>query len=149
MRKTLISLGLVVLALSITSLAAPASLFGIATLDTPFAVAGIVAVLSAMVFTSGPFANIDFRPVFGAAAVAAFILLVVSFASPTLWGERSTYIPVMDLFVTLESAVVLGLAALEHKVRATSLVALVLVVGQLLANKFRTSHALRSPYNYF
>lgn len=143
MQKALFFIGLPLLALGILRFAAPQVLFRFAGLDPAFAILAMAVGGSVLLLTSPLWQHIDFRPLFAVAAAGCISLAMICLNTPTLWGLRSTYLSLMDVFVSLEGGVMLGLAALEKKADALSIVTSLMITAQLLHSRRRTRTALR------
>ena len=137
MRKNLLLLSSPLLLLGALRILAPQTLFRFAGLDSPFGLLALAIASGVLLLTSHWWERIDFRRIFGLAAAICLVLTIALVNSPTLWGLRSTYLSLLDIFVILDSGLLFALAALEEKDESLPAFAAAAVYTQLLMRRWR------------
>ncbi len=138
MRKVVIQLSQILLMVCVARIVAPGFTLNLMNVDFSFAVAGSLVALGLILFTAPSWDHVDFSHLFWPLAIASFGIFFIGLTEPTLWGERTTYISVSDLFVALESGVVLSLAALQKKQDALPIFTFMLLATQLFGRRLRS-----------
>lgn len=137
MRKVVVQLSQILLAVCVARIVAPGLVLNLMGLDFSFAAFGSLVALGLIAFTAPSWDHVDFSHLLWPLAIASFGMFAIGLSEPTLWGERATYIPVSDLFVVLESGVVLSLAALQKKQDALPVFTFVLLTIELFGRRLR------------
>ena len=137
MRKLIVQWSLLLLSLGLLRIIAPPLLFSFAGMEFPFAIIASIVGLCAIVFTSSVWETIDFRPLFRIGAIASFIFFFICLFSPTFGSLRHTYVTMLDMFVLLESGIILGMASLQQKEDAMSVFTIIPLTIQLMIKQYR------------
>jgi len=137
MRRLIVQWSVLLLSLGLLRIIVPPVLFSFAGMEFPFAILASVVGLSAIVFTSDAWENIDFRPLFRILALLCFAFFALCLFSPTFGPLRHTYVTLLDMFVLIESGVVLGLASLQQREEALSVFMIVPLTIQLMIQHYR------------
>ena len=132
MRRAVLILGTFLLSIGTLRLAAPGIFLHLMALDPIVALLGIVAG-AAVILNGTSYARfIDLRFVFRVVGITLLAAVIYGVNSPTFGDMRDTYVPVGDLFVALESGIVMLLLAAEKNEEAvTPLVYLTLAATYL------------------
>lgn len=140
MRKHVWQWSILLLSICLLRILAPSLMLRFAGIDFTFAVFGSFVALLAIVLTSRSWGYIDFQPVFAIGALASLALFLICLYSPTLGSIRHTYVSLTDIFIALESSVILGFAALHPtKEDALPVLTAAALTVQLLHRRLRTA----------
>lgn len=143
MRKHIVQWSALLLSLSLLRIIAPPVMFSFGGMDFSFAVFGSLVGLGALIFTSHAWTHIDFRPLFGLGALLSFSAFLLCLYSPTFGSLRQTYVSLLDMFILLESAIILGFASLQQKEEALSVFTAIPLALQLIARRIRSAEPSR------
>jgi len=145
MRRQITLWSLFLLSICMVRIALPSIALTFAGFELIFAIIGGLIALTTIALTHF-FENIDFRPLFAFGAVASFCFFVLCLYYPTLGGLRHTYLSAMDLFVVLESSLILGAAAIEEKTEALPVFTAINLTSQLLSRRLRSEPGSRGVH---
>lgn len=144
MRKHIVQWSVLLLSIGLLRIVAPPVIFSLGGVDLSFAVFASFVGLLTLMSTSHMWSHLDFRPIFRVGALVSFGAFVLCLYTPTLGSLRETYVSFLDLFIMLESALVLGYASLQEKQDALSVLTAVPLAAQLVVRRFR-SHSGSRP----
>ena len=85
-------------------------------LDGPIALFAIGFGLLAFGIWYGPLKSLAGSPLLRSFGITLLCIGITSVLSPTLLGLRNTYLPIADMFVVIESGIILQLIGLEPKI---------------------------------
>ena len=114
MRKGTVFLGTFLIAIGALRLVAPLLFGHFVALDPLVALLAVGVGALGLVNGSNYLLLVDLRVAFKALGATLLLTALLGINSPTFGNIRQTYIPIMDLFVVLESSIVLFLLASEE-----------------------------------
>jgi hypothetical protein len=148
MRKTILLISTCLLSIGALRLLSPAVTTQFMALDP--VIAGLAVGVAGLALANHPsrYRLVDFRFIFKALGSALLVATFYGLNSPTFGDLRQTYVPVADLFIMVESGIVMLLLAAEEADEALSpLIYLSLLMtylhrrlGARLAPPLTTSH---------
>lgn len=139
------TVGALIALIGVTKILMPTLTGQFFALDTPVALVALAIVAVAYGVWYGPLRFLSGSSVAGLMGLVVLALGASCIASPTLLGLRGTYLPAADIFLLLESGIVLQMIGLEKKHPETlSPLVVVSVISQLLIRRF--SHSSRPAH---
>lgn len=115
----------------------PNQLLQLFSLDPLIAIISLVTAFIALGVWYGPLNFLSGSVFVRFMGLAVFIAGLAAIYSPTLLGSRQTYLPIADIFLFLESGVVLQLIGLERKAaNALSPLMVIGILGTIVARRF-------------
>ncbi len=114
MRRGTVCLGTFLVLIGVLRLGAPLLLGHFMALDSIVALLAVGVGVLALVNGLSYVQLFDLRVAFKALGVTLLLCVLIGINSPTFGDIRQTYIPIMDLFVILESSIVMFLLASEE-----------------------------------
>lgn len=142
MNKTGLMLIGIVAIIGITKILYPASIMPLFTLDAVVAMFAVLAAVIAYGIWFGPLRFLSGSYILGSLGLASLLFAVGSIASPTLLGTRDSFVPLADVFMMLETGIVLSMIGLEKKPeRALSPLLVFSLVWQLVQRRLQRVHS--------
>lgn len=129
MRKTILFIGTWLFIIGTLRLIAPHSLTQFMALDPAVAWLSIGTAVLAFANGSRWFSLLDLRFIFRALGMTLLIIAIYGVNSPTFGDMRQTYVPVADLFLALESGIIMLLLAAEKSAEALSPLVYLSLIG--------------------
>lgn len=123
----------------------PAEVATMFALDTSVALFAVLTAVIAYGVWRGPLNFLSGSFILGTIGFASIAFGVGSIISPTLMGLRSSFIPIADIFLLVETGIILQMIGLERKQRPALSPLLVLsLVWQLLPGRAQRAEATAS-----
>ena len=127
----------VIAIIGIAKVCFPAVLVSLFALDKSVALIAIAIAILAFGVWYGPLGFLSGSSVTGFLGLAVLVLGGFSISSPTLLGLRGTYLPIADIFLLLESGILLQMIGLEKKQSQTlSPLAIMSLASQLVMRRY-------------
>lgn len=124
-------------AIGVTKILFPAVITQFFALDKSVALIALAVAVIAYGVWYGPLRFLSGSVVTGFLGLAILVVGAASISTPTLLGLRGTYLPIADIFLLLESGIVLQMIGLEKKKPETlSPVLAISLISQLLMRRF-------------
>ncbi len=136
--------GAFIATIGITKILFPAAISQFFALDTAVALVALAVAVLAYGVWYGPLRFLSGSSLTGLTGLAIVVIGATCIGSPTLLGLRANYLPIADIFLLLESGIVLQMIGLEKKRPGTLspllMISLVIsLVGQSLVRRFSRS----------
>lgn len=126
--------------IGITKILFPALMSHLFALDKSVALIAVAVAVVAYGVWYGPLRFLSGSSLTGLLGLGVLAIGAASISSPTLFGLRETYLPIADIFILLESGIVLQMIGLEKKQAETLAPLLALsVISQVLVGRLGRS----------
>ena len=145
MRKAVLFISIWLLIIGTLRLAAAAPFNHFMALDP--VVAGLAIGIGGLALANGSrwFRLLDLRLIFEALGLTLLITAAYGINSPTFGDLRQTYVPIADLFIVLESGIVMILLAAEKSTKALSPLVYLSLIATFLYRRLAARLALPPP----
>lgn len=147
MNRTGLTISALIASLGAAKILFPSTIAAMFALDTAPALLALFTAVVAYGVWYGPLKFLSGSHLIGTAGLAALTFGAFSVISPTLLGTRSAYLPVADMFMLIESGIVLLMIGLEKKPkRGLSPLVVISLVWQVLQRRVRATAAINTAH---
>lgn len=115
MNRTGLALSAVLAAVGATQLLFPTEVAALYTLDSSVALFALSAAVLSYGVWFGPLKFLLVSRTLRLLGSIISVAALASISSPTLWGLRESFVPIVDIFLVLETGIMLQLIGLEKK----------------------------------